>query len=31
MMKRHFVSNLSPEDLRTYRRWTQGCPGKGVM
>ena len=24
MMKRHFLSNLSPEDLRTYRRWTGG-------
>ena len=24
MMKRHFLSNLSPEDLRAYRRWTRG-------
>ena len=24
MMKRHFLSNLSREDLRTYRRWTGG-------
>lgn len=24
MMKRHFPSNLSPDDLRAYRRWTRG-------
>lgn len=24
MMKRHFPSNVSPEDLRAYRRWTRG-------
>jgi hypothetical protein len=24
MMKRHFPNNLSPEDLRAYRRWTRG-------
>lgn len=24
MMKRYFPSNLSPEDLRAYRRWTRG-------
>jgi hypothetical protein len=24
MMKRYYPSNLSPDDLRTYRRWTRG-------
>jgi hypothetical protein len=24
MMKRRFPSNLSPDDLRAYRRWTRG-------